>query len=223
MKVVIIDYGLGNIFSIQRAILNLNQQVAITDNHQEILNADRVILPGVGAFGDAMAKLKAKELNKVLIEYSYSGKPILGICLGAQLLMSESEEFGLHKGLGLIEGQVMKLPEWGLEGKKYKVPHVGWNQTFSRNNAKSLNSWEKTILSQNLGGDFFYFAHSYYILPKDQSCILANTEYAEILFCSVVNKGNIYGCQFHPELSGEGGQKIYRQFLYSESLVNINK
>lgn len=216
MKVIIVDYGLGNIFSIQRAIAYLGHKPLISDKAQDILKAERVILPGVGAFGDGMQNLRVKGLDEVLLECAASGKLILGICLGMQLLMSESEEFGLHKGLNLISGRVTRLPKLLEDGTKIKIPHVGWNQIFPKDSKEDTNAWEKTILSENSAGDFFYFIHSYRVIPENREDMLAITEYYQETFCSVVRKRNIFGCQFHPELSGEAGLKIYRQFMHSD-------
>lgn len=213
MKIAIIDYGLGNVFSIKRALDHIGEDSLITYQREAIINAERIILPGVGAFGDAMKRLKEKKLDKVIAEYAFSGRPILGICLGMQLLMTTSEEFGNHDGLNLISGKVVKFPKPDLYGAKYKIPHVGWNKIFPKT---EYTQWEWTILSKNLEGDFVYFVHSYITVPEDSCHILAVTNYGGTVFCSAVQKGNIFGCQFHPELSGESGLKIYREFIHGE-------
>lgn len=211
MKTAIIDYGLGNVFSIKRALHYIGASPLITDRAEDIISAERIILPGVGAFGDAMKKLRDKGLDKVIVKCASSGKPILGICLGMQLLMTTSEEFGHHPGLNLIGGKVIRFPKPDLYGVKYKIPHVGWNQLFA---AAGHSVWERTILSKNLEGDFLYFVHSYIVRPDDQGYLLAITRYGGVEFSSVVKKNNIFGCQFHPELSGEPGLKIYKEFIH---------
>lgn len=216
MKIVIVDYGLGNIFSIKRAISSLGLASSITDDQRQISEADRIILPGVGAFGDGMKCLREKGLDKTLIECAGSGKMIFGICLGMQLLMTASEELGFHHGLGLIPGKVTRLPEPAAGGPRYKIPHIGWNRVFP----KKADGWGGTILSRIAPGDFFYFAHSYRAVPEDGSRALAVTEYAGIEFCSAIEKDNVSGCQFHPELSGEAGLRIYREFLSEEIVAN---
>jgi len=213
MKIVIVDYGLGNIFAIQRAVQQAGGSALITAEYKDILEADRVILPGVGAFGDAIQRLQKMGLDKVLTECCLSGKFILGICLGMQLLMTTSEEFGFHHGLDFISGKIVRFSDFSPEGIKYKIPHVGWNRIFTSDGKSDSCQWKETILSANFTGDFVYFAHSYIAIPDNPEHILAVTEYNGIKFCSAVQKGNIFGCQFHPELSGESGLKIYRKFV----------
>lgn len=216
LKITIVDYGLGNLFSIQRAISFLGYESLITNDHQDIKESDRIILPGVGAFGDGMRELKDKGLDQTLIECAQLGKMILGICLGMQLLMSHSEEFGSHDGLNIIAGDVKRFPSPKPKGIQYKIPHVGWNQIFPYGNQQS--SWENTSLCSNKAGDFVYFVHSLRVIPENEEHILASTEYGGIEFCSIVKKDNVIGCQFHPELSGKIGLKIYDEFLKSESV-----
>lgn len=213
MKIAIVDYGLGNLFSIQRAISYLGMDSMITDNPDEILGADRIILPGVGAFADGMKGLKEKGLDRILHKCAEEGKPILGICLGMQLLMTESEEFGLHLGLDLIPGRVIRFPEPKLQGLQYKIPHVGWSQVFPKKDRSSPKEWEKTVLAKNSPGDYFYFVHSYHVVPDNPENTMAIAEYGGMEFCSMVRDRHIFGCQFHPELSGETGIKIYREFI----------
>ncbi len=217
LKVVIVDYGLGNIFSIQRAIACLGKEALITGDHWYILDADRLILPGVGSFAQGRKALSENGLDGVLVEYSATQRPVMGVCLGMQLLMSVSEEFGRHQGLGLIPGRVSRLPS----GAYYKVPHVGWNQVFPPED-KSIDIWSGTVLRGNSAGDFFYFAHSYIVVPEDHQDVLAQTQYGGIKFCSALRKGNIFGCQFHPELSSEAGLRVYREFLDMPSFGNYS-
>ncbi len=205
VKVAIVDYGLGNIFSIERAVRHAGGDPLITADRREIEKADRIILPGVGAFGDGINGLKHKGLDKMLADCARSGKMIFGICLGMQLMMTNSEEFGFNEGLDLIPGKVIRFPDPERNNPKYKVPHVGWNVISG--------DWDGSILSNNAPGEFFYFVHSYRVIPDRPEHVLAMTEYGGHRFCSVVKKENVLGCQFHPELSGESGLKIYREFV----------
>lgn len=211
INIAIVDYGLGNIFSIQRAIGSLGFDSSCTADAKEILKADRLILPGVGAFGDGMKELKAHGLDQILKEYAKTGKPILGICLGMQLLLTTSEEFGLNDGLNLIPGHVRKIPSPQPTGPQFKLPHVGWSRIQPYGGDAS--SWKSTILENNQPGDFFYFVHSFRAIPDENEHILAETEYGHTNFCSVVGRDNIFGCQFHPELSGKAGLEIFRKFI----------
>src|SRR5207253_3990831 len=175
-----------------------------------ILEADAVILPGIGAFGDAMATLHRLDLVAVLRDVAASGKPLIGICLGLQLLMTESFEFGHHKGLGIIPGQVVRFdnPTEGL--RKLKVPQVGWNNVYQVP-AENGNggAWESSPLAEIADGDFMYFVHSYIAQPDNQNVILSTSYYGQIGFCSSIRTRNIFACQFHPERSGVQGLKIY--------------
>ena len=200
----IVDYGLGNLFSVKRACEHAGMQAGVTSDRQALLAADAVILPGVGAFGDAMETLKRLDLVTVLRDIAASAKPLIGICLGVQLLMTESCEFGRHQGLGIIEGSVAHLggPEKG--GHPLKVPHIGWNKIHQR------DAWEGTPLDGVTDGEFMYFVHSYHVQPQDSRVVMSTTRYGDIEFCSSVRKGNVFACQFHPERSGMQGLLIYR-------------
>ena len=209
-KVGIVDYGLGNLFSIERALQHIGADCLISDNPEELLECERVVLPGVGAFADAMKGLKgglADALKKVIDR----GIPLLGICLGMQLMMTESEEFGRHRGLGLIRGKAVRLQETLSTKARVKIPHIGWNSL----NSKGKGAWARTILEGLEEGTFVYFVHSYIVVPDDRACVLATTEYGKDKFCSVVSSGSIIGCQFHPERSGEVGLNILRNFVFN--------
>ncbi len=208
-KVSIIDYGLGNLKSVVSGFEYVGNDVKLIFSPDEILDAELLVLPGVGAFEDGMNGLKQRNLIDALIKYATSGKPLLGICLGMQLLMSESEEFGIHKGLNLIPGRVIRFsdPHTSKE-KNYHVPQIGWNGIFPFNS----NGWDNSILSGLPSNTLVYFVHSYYVVPNNPQHILAETQYGGQDFCSVLKKGNIYGCQFHPEKSGEVGLKILDSF-----------
>jgi glutamine amidotransferase len=204
-NIVIIDYGIGNVKSMYNAIIKIGFNPVLTSERKIILNADFVILPGVGAFGKGMQNLKENGLDDILIDFIKKGKPFLGVCLGMQLLFEESEEFGKTVGLGLIKGKVLKLPKHAEE----KLPHVSWNQLIK----PTLTKWDNSILNNINNNNLFYFVHSFVASPFSEIDILARTNYAGIDFCSAVNHENIYGTQFHPEKSGPNGLKILSNFL----------
>jgi glutamine amidotransferase len=212
-SVVIVDYGLGNLFSLRRAVQYLGFEARISEESEVIEAAPRVLIPGVGAFGDGMEGLKRLGLVKTLKKFADSGRPLLGICLGMQLFLSESEEFGLHEGLGLIEGRVVRFRNPEGESPAYKVPHVGWNALRPGPAA----SWSGGLFEGVDPGDSAYFVHSYFVRPERAADILAVTSYAGEDFCSVLQRGNVSGTQFHPEKSGEMGLKLLKNFLTLES------
>jgi len=210
--VAIVDYGLGNLFSIQHACRHAGLEVAVTAAKAEILEADAVLLPGVGAFGDAMDALRGLDLVRVLKDVAASDTMLVGICLGMQLLMSESEEFGRHRGLGIIEGRVVRLiQEIARPGaRRLKVPEVGWN----RIRAVQAGQWEGTLLEGLSDGDSMYFVHSFVVQPADPSTVLSVTRYGPIDYCSTLQRGNLFACQYHPERSGPQGLQIYQQLAF---------
>lgn len=221
--VVIVDYGMGNLFSLERVINHLGGRVVISDNPEDIISAERVILPGVGAFGDGMENLRKRGLEESIEKVVLSGRPLLGICLGMQLLMTKSEEFGIHQGLGIVSGSVKRLPEPEPGGLFYKIPHVGWNKLLkpayagiAQGHTFSMGPyWKKSILSGLEEDAFVYFVHSYVVVPDGSNIILAETECGPVRFCSALRQDNTFGCQFHPEVSGETGLRILREFLYN--------
>lgn len=208
--VAIVDYRMGNVCSVQRACQAVGLEAVITNNPEQIESADGVILPGVGAFGDAMQSLHRLNLIEVLHRRIRREKPLLGICLGMQLLMTESEEFGLHTGLNLFEGRVIRFDHpRDDDGRILKVPQVGWNRISP---VSSIGDWTNSILEGLAADTDMYFVHSYYVVPRDPSVILAVSRYGQIEFASAIRSGNIFACQFHPEKSGSSGIHLYRQF-----------
>jgi imidazole glycerol-phosphate synthase subunit HisH len=207
-KVTILDYGIGNLKSVQNAFEHLGANVIIAKTPSHILDATSLVLPGVGAFSDGMKELVSRNLVLAIQEYAMSNRPLLGICLGMQLLFQSSEEFGEHSGLGIIPGLVKKIPDKATDGTSVKVPHVSWSslQTVDKD-------WENTPLSGLIKNDEMYFVHSFTAWPKDDDDRLADTNYYGNRICAVVQKENVYGCQFHPERSGKNGLNFLKNFL----------
>ena len=198
--IAIIDYDAGNIKSVEKALISLGQEVCVTRDADEILQADKVILPGVGAFGDAMEKLHRYGLVDVIRKVVEKKTPFLGICLGLQLLFERSDEASGVEGLGILKGEVLKIP--AAEG--LKIPHMGWNSLQLKHNGK---------LFQNLGEEtFVYFVHSYYLKAEDPSIVKATTEYGVSIDASVEQE-NVFACQFHPEKSSDAGLQILKNFI----------
>lgn len=213
-KIIIVDYQLGNLFSVNQAFLNIGLNTIISSNPVDIENADAIILPGVGAFGDAMINLNKLGLTEPLKEFVNKGKPFLGICLGLQLLFSDSEEFGSSKGLNIISGTVKKFPKQDVDNKKLKVPQIAWNSVHEPHEG----AWVNTPLEKIKEGEDFYFVHSFYVEPKDKKCVLTNTTYGSISYASSVLINNIFACQFHPEKSANKGLEIYEQWAIINKL-----
>ena len=201
--IAILDYDAGNIKSVEKAVQLLGQEVTITRDRREVLNADKVILPGVGAFGDAMGKIRQYGLYEVIHEVVEQGTPFLGICLGLQLLFERSEESLGVEGLGILKGEILRIPETpGL-----KIPHMGWNSLEFRNNGR---------LFENLPEEsYVYFVHSYYLRAADEKIVTAVTEYGTQIHASV-EQGNVFACQFHPEKSSDAGIQILKNFVAIE-------
>ena len=198
--IAIIDYGVGNLFSLVSSFKSIGADVVITSEKQIIEKADKIILPGVGAFEDAALKLRNNGLDKVIVDEVRKGKYLLGICLGMQLLFEKSYEFGCHKGLGLISGEVVAMSE-NLD-KSFKIPHIGWNELSFKGNSR--------LFKHINDGDFVYFVHSFYA-DNCEDAVIATTDYCKNI-TAAVESGNVFGCQFHPEKSGEIGLNILRAF-----------
>ena len=206
-KITIIDYGCGNILNLARAIKFIGYEVDITHDKNKIINSSYVILPGVGAFGNAMKQIEKYNLHNTILEYAKSNKPLLGICLGMQILLTVSYEFGVHKGLGLIEGKVIKISN--EKNKEIKIPHMGWNEIYPNNNKKE---WKSKILKNSSIGKSFYFVHSFVCITKDYDSTIAVCNYSDISIPAVIATGNVYGCQFHPEKSADNGLAVLKNF-----------
>lgn len=202
--IAIIDYDMGNLRSVEKAFEKVGASALITRDPKVIADASHVVLPGVGAFRDCMKNLDGYGLIDPIIKAVDSGKPFLGICLGLQLLFEESAEFGIHRGLGVIKGKVVRFPA-GLksDGDELKVPHMGWNEIKIEKDSE--------LLKDIKDGSFFYFVHSYYAVPDEPGVALTTTGYG-VEFTSGVSKGNIMACQFHPEKSQKAGLKVLKNF-----------
>jgi glutamine amidotransferase len=197
--IAIIDYGMGNLRSVQKGFEKVGHQATVTNDPKQILAADKVVLPGVGAFEDAIAELHRRELVDPILETIDSGKPFLGICLGLQMLFETSHENGQHKGLGVLAGEVVRfeLPE------EFSIPHMGWNELQIRRSAP--------ILEGIPSGTHFYFVHSYYVVPKDREVIAVEADYGRP-FCAMVWRDNLFATQFHPEKSQAWGLRMLKNF-----------
>jgi glutamine amidotransferase len=206
-KISVIDYGIGNVKSMMNALCGLNVSTLLTNDKQKILNSDGLILPGVGAFGKGMENLEKYNLIETINDYVASGKPLLGVCLGMQMLLEESDEFQISKGLGFIKGRVKKM-QINVSSKD-KLPHVSWNELIIPHEKK----WDNTILKNIAPNSDVYFVHSYIVEPDNIDNILAQCEYGGFKFCAAVNYKNIYGTQFHPEKSAKIGQIILNNFI----------
>lgn len=209
-EVTVIDYGVGNLLSVQRGFEYCGAKVTLTADPEQILSAKRVVLPGVGAFGNAMQALERLSLVAVIRELANRQTPLLGICLGMQLLLEESEEFGVTAGLGLIPGRVIPVPTQTLSGEIQKIPHIGWSAMHPSNEARG---WSGTLLQDNHPGDAAYFLHSFMAAPADSAHRIAECIYGGHVIPAAIGRDQITGCQFHPEKSGEVGLKILRRFI----------
>jgi glutamine amidotransferase len=205
-KIVIIDYGMGNLRNVQRGFERIGLEAKLTRNKKEIQRASAIVLPGVGAFKDCMTNLEKYGMVESLLRSIEKGKPYLGICLGLQILFSESEEFGSHKGLDLIKGRVVRFKP----DPEHKVPHMGWNTVEIDRVVPMLQGIES--------GDFFYFVHSYYVIPEERQWISSFTTYG-LSFVSSIWKENIFATQFHPEKSQQKGLRILENFVKSISRI----
>jgi len=208
--VTVVDYGIGNLFSVRRALERCAASVTISSDPAVIALSPRLVLPGVGAFADGMRGLAKGGLDQAVRKYAESGRPFLGICLGMQMLASISEEFGEHPGLGIIPGQVLAIPSTGLDGTAHKIPHIGWTRLRPPD---GLADWKESILRDINPDDAVYLVHSFAVVPDNQSDRLADCSYNGLVISAAIRRGNVYGCQFHPEKSGAAGLLILKAFL----------
>ncbi|WP_033068656.1 imidazole glycerol phosphate synthase subunit HisH [Thalassospira australica] len=207
-ELVIVNYDAGNIRSVERAVSVCGGTPVLSSDPEVISSANLLILPGVGAFGKCISALRSKNLDKPILDYVRSGKPILGICVGMQMLFDGSWEFGFHKGLGLIPGEVKRVPEESADGTSHRVPHVTWQELEPKH-----QPWDDSVLDGIHFGASCYFIHSYAAFVKDENDVLATCSYNGVELCAAVRRGNLYGLQFHPEKSGSVGLKIISNFI----------
>ncbi|MBU0540818.1 MAG: imidazole glycerol phosphate synthase subunit HisH [Gammaproteobacteria bacterium] len=208
-QVTIVDYGIGNLYSVGRAFEVCGADVIFASNPQEVASARHLVLPGVGAFESGMAGLRERDLVEPIRAHAAEGKPLMGICLGMQMLATVSEEFGEHKGLDLIPGRVCALPHTTVEGESQKVPHIGWAGLYKTPGAK----WHETSLADVQEGDGVYLVHSFAVNTDNPEHQLAFSHFGGHPVCTVVRRGALIGCQFHPEKSGPVGLKVISAFL----------
>ena len=202
--IAIIDYGVGNLFSVEKAFAAIGEDVKVTGEAEDLRSADKLVLPGVGAFGDCMKNLEATGLIPVIIEQIANKKPLLGICVGLQILFEGSEESPNAKGLGIFKGSVRRI-----NAPQLKIPHMGWNSISMRNAECGMRN---NLFDELNEKPFFYFVHSYHAVPEDKSLIVATTDYGETLTAAIA-KDNIYATQFHPEKSGDVGLQMLKNFV----------
>ncbi len=203
-NVVILDYGIGNLHSVAKAFRRAGSEPSISSDPDEARKADRLVVPGVGAFADCMGCLTDSHLDQPVIDFIKTGRPFFGICVGMQMLFRESLEFGTHPGLGIIPGRVLRLSEAG----GFKVPHIGWNAI-----EPVEGSWDDTVLGGLAPGTMTYFVHSFAVVPDQEHVRLADARYGHNRICAAVQTENVWGTQFHPEKSGEAGLSILSRFL----------
>lgn len=208
--VTVVDYGVGNLLSVARALEHCGASVVLAAKAQEIIAASHLLLPGVGAFADGMSQLRERGLIDAIRSFALTGRPMLGVCLGMQLLLASSEEFGEHAGLGIIAGTVKAIPAVGVDGRSHKIPHIGWN---SLKLPPKRSEWSTTILAGIPEDAAVYFVHSFAAVPDDPSDRLADVDYDGQVISAALQKGQISGCQFHPEKSGETGLQVLRNFI----------
>jgi len=208
--VTVVDYGMGNLFSVRRALEHCGAKVNVARAAKAVAQAERLLLPGVGAFADGMRELSQLGLVEPIHEFVASGKPFLGICLGMQMLLDESVEFGTTTGLGLIPGRVVPVPSSTADGRPQKTPHIGWNALVI---PPGRDSWEGTLLQEIEPGEAVYFVHSFMASPTDPGHRIADCLYGSMPVSAAIGRENVQGCQFHPEKSGGVGLKVLRRFL----------
>jgi glutamine amidotransferase len=208
-NVTVVDYGVGNLLSVTRALAHVGAEPVMAHDAAGIMAAHLLVLPGVGAFGAAMTELKRRGLVEALIGHGRSGRPFLGICLGAQLLLDGSDEFGSHEGLGLIPGRVEAVAATGADGQAHRIPHIGWADLVE----PAPGRWAGTIFQDSPAASSVYFVHSYHACPADPADLLAVVDYDGAAVTAAIGRKSITGCQFHPEKSGMAGLALLRHFI----------
>ena len=209
-QVVVIDYGMGNLKSVQRGLEVVGARVEVSSDTEKVATADRLVLPGVGSFRDGMAGLQQSKLDEAVVKFVSHERHLLGICLRMQMLMEKSEEFGVHQGLGIIPGSVRPIPEKGPGENRRKIPHIGWSFLSP---SESRSDWSATALRQTRSDDYFYFVHSFMTLPTNSSHVIATCDYHDQAVTAAIGMDNVIGLQFHPEKSGACGLKIMQEFM----------
>ena len=208
VPVTVLDYGIGNLLNVVRALTFCGATVTVIDRASaEAAQAERMVLPGVGALGDGMAELRARGFDDLALRFAQTGRPFLGICVGMQMLFDVSVEMGEHQGLGLMAGRVLPVPERGADGQLHRIPHIGWRGLVP------AQPWDGSILAGVQPGERVYFVHSFAPVPDDDAVTLATVDYDGVPICAAVRRDNLYGCQFHPERSAGVGLGILRDFL----------
>jgi glutamine amidotransferase len=207
--VTIVDYGSGNLLSVARAFERCGAAVTVSSDPASIEKAERLVLPGVGAFADGIAGLRSRGLVEPVLSHAGSGRPLLGICLGMQMLAGASEEFGLHDGLGLVPGRVVRVPSQSTTGERLKIPHIGWSELVPAPNAE----WRGSMLDDTPPNKAIYLVHSFHLVPDDPRDLLAQCLYGGHALTAAVRRNAVMGCQFHPEKSAEAGLRILARFL----------
>lgn len=208
--VTVVDYGIGNLLSVTRAFQFFGAEVVLSSSPDDIENAERLVLPGVGAFADGMGGLRERGLIGPIKKYAVGGRPFLGICLGMQMMLEVSEEFGYYEGLGIIPGKVVAIPPSGRDGHPHKIPQIGWNSLLVPHH---YGGWENTILHNIPQSSYVYFVHSFMAVPANEEHRLAEYIYDGHIITAAIKYGNLYGVQFHPEKSGKIGLRILKNFL----------
>ncbi len=206
-RTAIVDYGMGNLYNVVRACAHVGLAPVVTQDPKVVLAADMAILPGVGAMADAMAELDRLGMSDALRARAATDRPLIGICLGLQLLMEQGTEFGEHTGLGIIPGVVKRFPPRLADGRRLRVPHIGWSPVQTP--ADRPDAWADTPMATMHDATLQYFVHSYYVVPTDPGVVVAVSRYGDVEFCSALATGSVFACQFHPERSGASGLELY--------------
>lgn len=210
--ITLVDYGSGNVLSVRRALEYNGANVVLTNDPAKVAVAERLVLPGVGAFGDCMNALVHRQLIPAVLDFIQTGRPFLGICVGMQILMEVGHEFGLNDGMGLIGGDVLAIPSVGSDGTAHKIPHIGWSDIYPPD-ATANSAWQNTVLQDTDPGTSFYFVHSMTAHPRDPNHLLARCDYHGCPVTAAVHKDNVTGLQFHPEKSAKAGLQLLNRFI----------